>query len=133
MNNPNELNSFTLRASFQDSDGNDIIFTAPADTELSDQTTTGQVKVFVSLDNDAATIEYAETNDGSNDITLDGLNCYALTTNGKYAYYPVRGGLPDGDYKAVIQLIKTSSGLFDPRLSTKELQFSVVDQKPTFA
>lgn len=135
IDRPNEFNSFVLRASFKNSDGTDITFTCAANTLLNNSAAgePGDVKVFVYKDDKATSPNYATHNDGVNDILLNGINCFSQDENGKYAYYTVRGGLPDGQYKAVIQLQrKNSGGQWDPRLSTKEIIVIIEDQNITF-
>lgn len=131
MIGPNELNSFTLRTQFEKPiRGTYYTFTGSADALLNSVTGIGEVKAFVKKMGET---DYAVSNDGQIDVTLNGTYCYLESTNGSYVYYPVRGGLPDGTYEAVIQFKrKNGSGQWDPRLSTRTLQFTIVNQVITF-
>ncbi len=127
---PNERNSFTLRARWEtQTPGTYYTFTCAADTLLDDANGVGLVEAFIKDKNG----DFVVTNDGVGDITMDGQPSYAESLNGSYAYYPVRGGLPDGVYTAVLQFTRLNgTGQYDPRLSTAIVKIKVTDQKITF-
>lgn len=127
---PNELNSFTLRARWETgTPGTYYTFTCAADTLLDDAAGVGLVQAFITDKNG----EYVVTNDALGDVTMNGQPGYAESLNGSYAYYPVRGGLPDGVYTAVLQFTRLNgTGQYDPRLSTATVKIRISNQKITF-
>jgi hypothetical protein len=134
ITSPNELNSFVLRARFETKvKGVYYTFNVGADALINDINGIGEVKAFV-REISAAPGTYMTTNDGASVITLNGVTCYNESLNGSYIYFTVRGGLPDGRYQAVIQFKrKNGSSQWDPRLSTKEVEITIVDQIITFS
>ena len=126
MKNPNEYSSFTLRTYFTDELGDDITF-ATGGTLLNNVNTVGEALCYI--ETTGTTPAYAVTNDGVSDITLDGQPCFVEADAGKWVYYFVRGGLPNGTYRGLITYSKKNgSGQWDPRLATKEILIVVQDQ-----
>lgn len=129
----NESNSFVLRARFKKYTGAFYTFTGAVDALLNSISGIGKVTVSVYVNDGSATPTYAVTNDGVSNITLHDIYCFLQDANGSYVYYPVRGGLPDGEYWAMFQYQHLNSGgQYEPRLSTTQVLFTVENQIVSF-